>query len=155
MDDIYSAPKASLELPNREVTYAGFWIRTAASLIDTIWLLAITFMLAWFTYGASYFDSTEFIQGYGDFLISYILPFILTILFWYYKSATPGKMILGLKIVDSDTFGKVSKGRLIGRYLGYYLSMLGLFMGFFWIAWDKKKQGWHDKLARTVVIKQS
>jgi len=48
---------------------------------------------------------------------------------------------------------KYSKGRLALRYLGYYVSTIVLFLGFFWVAWDKKKQGWHDKMARTVVIK--
>jgi uncharacterized RDD family membrane protein YckC len=42
---------------------------------------------------------------------------------------------------------------LIGRYFAYYLSTILLGLGFLWIIWDPKKQGWHDKLAGTVVVR--
>ena len=74
------------------------------------------------------------------------------ILFWVARSATPGKMLIRARIVDAATGGKPSIGQLIGRYLGYYVSMLPMFLGFVWIAFDQRKQGWHDKLARTVVV---
>ena len=61
-------------------------------------------------------------------------------------------MILGMKIVDANTLGKASTGKLCLRYLGYYISALIIGLGFFWVGWDQRKQGWHDKLARTVVI---
>jgi len=63
-------------------------------------------------------------------------------------------MIVRAKIVDARTGGKPSTGQLIGRYFGYYLSMIPLFLGFIWVAFDKRKQGWHDKLAGTVVIRR-
>ena len=156
MNDIYSPPQSNVQRDTADtgdVIYAGFWIRFVASIIDSLWLVALTLFLGWMVYGQYYLESEEFLLGYADFLISYVLPFILTLMFWAYKSATPGKMILGLKIVDADGYGKVTKGRLAGRYLGYYLSTLVLCLGFLWVAWDKRKQGWHDKLARTVVIK--
>lgn len=153
MNDIYSPPESDVKRDAVEAVYAGFWIRVVASIIDSIWLLILTLILGWLYYGQYYFDSQEFLLGSVDFVISYVLPLVLTVLFWIYKSATPGKIILGLKIVDAATFGQVSNGRLIGRYLGYYLSTIVLFLGFLWIAWDQRKQGWHDKLAGTVVIK--
>jgi uncharacterized RDD family membrane protein YckC len=42
---------------------------------------------------------------------------------------------------------------LVGRYLGYFVSTIPFGLGLFWIGWDKRKQGWHDKLAGTVVIR--
>ncbi len=66
---------------------------------------------------------------------------------------TPGKIILGLKIVDVDTGGKLSIGKAIGRYVGYIIAVLPLCLGIFWVGIDKRKQGWHDKLAGTVVIR--
>ncbi|TNF86497.1 MAG: RDD family protein [Gammaproteobacteria bacterium] len=154
MDNIYAAPNSDVSPREGEIHYSGFWIRLLASLIDTVWLLILTFALGWMIYGAIYFQSTEFTQGYADLFITYVLPFILTILFWYYKAATPGKMILGMRIVDANTLGKVSTGRLFLRYLSYYISMLALGLGFLWVGWDKRKQGWHDKIARTLVIKE-
>lgn len=73
---------------------------------------------------------------------------------WLYKSATPGKMLFGLKIVGLGSEPNLSVGKSIGRYFAYYLSMLVLFHGFIWVAFDPRKQGWHDKLANTVVVKK-
>lgn len=154
MDDVYATPNSDVSSGEGDVIYSGFWIRVLAALLDSIWLILLTFTLGWMVYGAIYFESTEFSQGYADIIISYVLPFLLTILFWHFKSATPGKMILGIKIVDAKTLGKASTGKLLLRYLGYYVSMIPLLLGIFWVGWDKRKQGWHDKIAGTLVIKE-
>lgn len=60
--------------------------------------------------------------------------------------------MLKLYITDARTGGRPSRRQLVGRYLAYYVSMIPLFLGFFWIGWDKRKQGFHDKLAGTVVV---
>ena len=80
-------------------------------------------------------------------ILQFIVLGIVVIPLWFYRSATPGKMLLNMKIVDADTLGKPSTYRLLLRYFGYIL-----FPGFLWIAVDRRKQGWHDKLANTVVI---
>jgi len=82
-------------------------------------------------------------------------PPIAVIIFWVYKSATPGKMATKLTIVDSKTGGTPTTGQFIGRYLGYYVSMFPLCLGIIWVGIDKRKQGWHDKLAGTVVIRSN
>lgn len=153
MNDIYKTPESDLAFESQEVNYAGFWIRVGASIIDTIWLLLLTLSLGWMIYGAIYFESTELSMGFADIIITYLLPLFLTVMFWIYKSATPGKMMLGLKIVDATTLKKASGGRLFLRYIGYYVSTIVLFLGFLWVIWDSRKQGWHDKMANTVVIK--
>jgi len=136
-----------------EQEYAGFWIRTLAAIIDTIFMLIIIIPVLFAIYGTDYWSSESFVAGFWDFLFQYILPAIAVIIFWIYKSATPGKMITGLTIVDAKTGGKPSTGQFIGRYLGYYVSMIPLFLGIIWVGIDKRKQGWHDKLAGTVVIR--
>lgn len=80
---------------------------------------------------------------------------ILIVGFWIYKQATPGKMAISARIVDARTGGRPSAGRFVIRYLGYFVSMLPLFLGIIWVAFDRRKQGWHDKLARTVVIRST
>ena len=87
-------------------------------------------------------------------VIQFLLGAAAIILFWVYRSTTPGKMIVSAIIVDAETLRRPSSGQLIGRYFGYYLSMLGLGLGFVWIAFDERKQGWHDKLAGTVVVRK-
>lgn len=135
------------------VEYAGFWIRTLASIIDSILVLIIIYPILSLIYGQDYWDNNAFVLGFWDLILSYILPAVAVVIFWVYKSATPGKMALNLSIVDATTGNKPTTGQLIGRYFAYYISMLPLFLGFFWVGFDKRKQGWHDKLAGTVVIK--
>ena len=136
-----------------EVEYAGFWIRVGAALIDTVLVLIITLPILFSIYGTNYLVNDSFFAGFWDALISYILPAIVIIIFWVYKSATPGKMVTKLTIVDAKTGGKPSNGQFIGRYFAYYVSIIPLFLGIIWVGIDKRKQGWHDKLAGTVVIR--
>lgn len=133
--------------------YAGFWIRVAASIVDSIILVLVTSPILYSIYGKEYFKSEGLVVGYWDIIINWIFPAIAVIVFWTYKSATPGKMIVGIKIIDAKTGNPPSPVQSIIRYLGYYVSIIPIMLGIIWIAFDDKKQGWHDKLANTVVIK--
>ena len=133
--------------------YAGFWIRTGASLIDTVLMLIFVTPIITAVYGTKFWSGTIPTQDYWGMTLNYVLPAAVVIVFWVCKSATPGKLLTHLSIVDAKTGDKPSTGQFIGRYLGYYVSMLPLFLGFIWVAFDKRKQGWHDKLAGTVVIR--
>jgi uncharacterized RDD family membrane protein YckC len=71
---------------------------------------------------------------------------------WTWKQTTIGGIVLGLKVARLD--GKpVSFAVALVRGLAAGFSIFVLFLGFLWIAWDKDKQGWHDKIAGTVVLK--
>ena len=135
-------------------TYAGFWIRLWASIIDWILITAITLPMLWSAYGAEYFDSDAFIAGPLDFLLTWIFPAVATILFWIYKAATPGKMAIGARVADVETGKPPTPAQCIGRYFGYFVSALPLGLGFIWVAFDPKRQGFHDKLAGTVVVRR-
>ena len=135
------------------VEYAGFWIRVGAALIDSILVLAVIIPLLVTIYGWGYFGETRLIAGPADFLISWVAPAVAVIAFWLYRQATPGKMLLSLRVVDATTGGTLSIGQSISRYLGYYVSTIPLLLGLIWVGLDKRKQGWHDKLAGTVVIR--
>ena len=63
-------------------------------------------------------------------------------------------MLLKLQVVNAKSMGALTGWQAIGRYVGYMISMVVLLLGFFWIAFDQRKQGWHDKLAGTLVIKK-
>ena len=138
-----------------EQEYAGFWIRTGAAIIDTILILIIVLPVLTAIYGKDYWESESSMLGFWDVRFNYVLPAIAVIVFWSYKSATPGKMATRVTIVDAKTGAKPSTGQFIGRYLGYYVSMIPLFLGIIWVGIDKRKQGWHDKLAGTVVIRNN
>jgi uncharacterized RDD family membrane protein YckC len=145
--------KRKYRVQDENLEYVGFWLRVGASLIDTILLLIILLPIIHLIYGPSYWVSDSLVQGPVDFLLSWVLPAIAVILFWIARQATPGKMAIGAKIVDASTGQPASPGQLVGRYFGYYVSMLPFFLGIFWVAFDAKKQGWHDKLAGTVVVR--
>jgi uncharacterized RDD family membrane protein YckC len=135
-------------------TYAGFWIRLGAALIDGLLWAVIAVPVLWAAYGPEVFGSDRFIHGPVDFLVSWVFPSLATILFWIYKGATPGKMAVHARIVDARTGAHASTGQYIGRYFAYFVSLLPLGLGYLWVAWDDRKQGWHDKLAGTVVVRR-
>ncbi|MCD6093458.1 MAG: RDD family protein [Candidatus Omnitrophica bacterium] len=120
------------------VRLGGFWERFAAYFIDGIILGVASVIL-------------NFIPILGQ-----ILYFLLAILYFPYfygtTGQTPGKKILGLKVVRLDgldlTYGK---GFLRGL-LGYFISGLIFYIGYLMIGWDKKKQGLHDKISGTTVV---
>jgi len=132
--------------------YVGFWKRLGATLIDVLIFGLVSFPLLYAVYGEDIFEPDRMVLGHFDFFLSYIAPAVVTIAFWRYGKATPGKMAISAIIVDARTGGPVPLRRLIGRYFAYVLSALPLGLGFIWIAFDRRKQGWHDKLANTVVI---
>jgi uncharacterized RDD family membrane protein YckC len=133
--------------------YVGFWARVGAALIDSALLLMLVVPLIYWMYGPEYFAEPDTFRGVGDLVINWVLPAVAVIAFWIYRQATPGKIVIGARIVDARTGEPPSTGQLIGRYLGYYVSMLPLFLGLLWVAFDARKQGWHDKLAGTVVVR--
>lgn len=137
-----------------ELEYAGFWWRVVASLIDTILLAIVTLPLLGFVYGPDYWLDSKAVKGPVDFAVSWLLPAVVVVVFWVAKGATPGKLAIRARVVDAKTGGKCSTRQLMGRYFAYFVSTLPFCLGFLWIAFDPKKQGWHDKLAGTVVVRR-
>ena len=135
--------------------YAGFWLRLAAVMIDVILMMIVLYIPLLFIYGQDYLTAEQVIHGFWDVMLTYVLPFIATIWFWVRFMGTPGKMAVRLKVVDASTGDKMSTGQAIGRYFAYILAVLPLGLGLLWIGFDKRKQGWHDKLASTVVIRDT
>ncbi|OGA15752.1 MAG: hypothetical protein A3I63_05160 [Betaproteobacteria bacterium RIFCSPLOWO2_02_FULL_66_14] len=150
-----SSSSSSPEAPvARRVAYVGFWKRAIAVVIDVLILLVISVPLLIAIYGREYLARAQDggMAGFWDFVIQVVMPAVATILFWKYRGATPGKMAISARVVDAETGGTPSTARLVGRYFAYIVSMLPLGLGFLWVAFDRRKQGFHDKLAGTVVI---
>ena len=133
--------------------YAGFWIRLVANIIDLFILLLIPF--------SAYCMVSGFVLRLPLLAISvpkiaFILWFIITIVyfagFWVWRGQTLGKMITGIKVIRTDSSPIEWKHALL-RYLGYIISAMALCIGFIWIAFDSHKQGFHDKIADTYVVK--
>ncbi|MDZ7748200.1 MAG: RDD family protein [Halofilum sp. (in: g-proteobacteria)] len=84
--------------------------------------------------------------------IHQLLPALVLVVGWARYGATPGKVLLELRVVDAATGGRPSPAQALIRLLGYLVSALPLGLGFAWAAVDRDKQALHDKLARTRVV---
>jgi predicted GNAT family N-acyltransferase/uncharacterized RDD family membrane protein YckC len=135
------------------LVYIGFWARLAAALLDTVLWTLIAWPILLGYYGLDYLDKRGLFLGWLDFVVTNVGPCVATVLFWRWKGATPGQMAVGARIIDARTGARPTTAQFIGRYLGFFLSALPLGLGFLWIAFDKRKQGWHDMLAQTVVVR--
>ena len=138
---------------NQNVEYAVFWIRFLASLADGV-LLYIFGLFIRSSFGIDPFNpDTKSSAGIIATLIIAIFGFSYDVLFWvHYDGATPGKKLFGIKITKED--GKpITYAVAIVRYFSKIISIVPFFLGLLWVAWDKKKQGWHDKIAGTVAIR--
>ena len=146
-----------MEDAENSVVYAGFWLRVCAAVIDTILILFLIVIPISMIYGAEnylkYLNNEASFLGVWHFVLEVILPFNLVIWLWLCFSATPGKMLLKLKIIDIKTFEGLNFRQVIVRYFAYLPAILFFFLGIIWVAFDKRKQGWHDKLASTAVIR--
>jgi uncharacterized RDD family membrane protein YckC len=71
---------------------------------------------------------------------------------WTYWGATVGQRVLRLRVVDANTGQPIGVGKALLRWLGLFISFIVCFIGVIWVAFDARKQGWHDKIASTVVV---
>jgi uncharacterized RDD family membrane protein YckC len=147
--------------------YAGFVSRLIAFTLDLIIIGLVTFLFAAFLeliinffnldtvvtdqIGGRFITTLQQLVLLAGTLFSALFGLAYFLFFWVMTGFTPGKGLLGLRIVRTDG-RRVKIGAAVLRFIGYWLSALVLFLGFVWIIVDRRQQGWHDKLGRTVVI---
>jgi uncharacterized RDD family membrane protein YckC len=140
---------------------AGFWIRFLASLIDSV-ILNILLAIVWAPTFFITFRAAASGEAPGalaailpifSFLLTMVLSLGYTLWFWANKGATPGKKMLGLRIVREDGEEPLGWGTAFMRLVGYMVSGFILYIGFLMIAFNPEKQGLHDKIAKTRVLK--
>ncbi|MGD2138129.1 MAG: RDD family protein [Gammaproteobacteria bacterium] len=140
-------------MTERHTCYAGFWRRLAAALIDFLLVTAcgLCALLVWsgITQHANPWDSPATPLNLG---IAGLLAFLLGLWLDARLQGTPGKRLLDCLVVDVHSGGPVSFTQSLRRGLAMPLSALPAGLGFFRIGWNRRKQGWHDRLSDTVVI---
>lgn len=134
-----------------KVEYAGFWRRGISTLLDITLLSLVLMPLAIAFFQPNFFAEKESLQ-LSTTIILELLSCLIFISCWHYWKATPAKLLLECDVVDSRTGEPLSFGQSILRYVGYGLALLPFGLGIFWILFDKRHQGWHDKLAHSIVI---
>jgi uncharacterized RDD family membrane protein YckC len=162
-----SSPPAAAPGIDAVPRWGGFWERFGAYVLDSVVVFVISiaatvvlsFVIAVVQVGAGESEDAaaifveEFILN-GFLLISNLLSFGYFILFWSHHGhgQTLGMRPLNLRVVRTDG-GELSLGRAFIRFIGFTLGSLVLFIGLIWAAFDSRKQGWHDKIADTYVVK--
>jgi uncharacterized RDD family membrane protein YckC len=134
--------------------YAGFWIRVVAYILDSV-ILAIVGGLVGLVMGAVLGASGMDVDLIK--LVSQFLGFLIGIIYfstlWSSNmQASLGQKVCGLRLITTDG-GPVSLGRAIGRYFALILAFLILCIGVIMVAFTERKQGLHDMLVGTYVIK--
>src|SRR5580704_7671584 len=162
----YTGPQTG---PAPGIAYAGFWIRFVALLIDEIILFVPLVIVFFATEGSTVTNYTNCVQSgelttvcssaylgsVGLFeLVALGASAVYSILLWALFGGTLGQRMLGLHVVDAATGQNIGLGRSIGRYVGFVISGIALDIGFIWAAFDGRKQGWHDKIASTFVVRK-
>ncbi len=151
---VIASPAGETAIPSRVLTYAGFWKRFAASILDivitTIGVGTIRFL----------YQMSLLLDGTDDPATLILLDsFIGITLVWIYyavmesssSQGTPGKLALGIRV--TDLYGnRIGFGKASGRYFGKILSILILFFGYFMAAFTERKQGLHDMMAGCLVV---
>lgn len=170
--NLFESPRREAELLQREeiegeeaktetfevLEKGGFWMRLLASIFDFLFLNLISILLL--AFWLSVLKGGKIMVS-SELLLSLFMPYyfltILTSLSYYTilhgsKGQTLGKKIVGLKVVHISG-RSLGFGQAFVRWVGYILCALSLSIGFFWIAFDKNKQGWHDRIANSFVVK--
>lgn len=135
------------KLANAE--YAGFWVRFLAYLIDGV-VYYIIALIALMIIGI---DMMSMTPDPTASLVQILIGLAYWVGFWSWKAATPGKMALGLVVVDGETGEPKGVGGYVLRYIGYFVSSIILGIGFIMIGLTDRKRGLHDMIAGTVVVK--
>jgi uncharacterized RDD family membrane protein YckC len=145
-----------------QVTYGGFWIRLVAYIIDAVIIFIplailgfIIGVIAAASAGAANNSNANAIAGSGASLLVDLIAFVVTVGYFVYfwgKGQTIGMRVFHLRVADAVTGQPIGYGRAALRYLGYIVSALVCYIGLIWAAFDGRKQGWHDKIANTVVL---
>jgi uncharacterized RDD family membrane protein YckC len=126
------------------VNRGGFWVRTGAYILDSI--------IAFIGGAIGYFVGSIVDASLG-LLLYYVIAIGYFVYFWSAGGGqTLGMKALNLKVVRTDG-SQLTIMQAVIRYIGVIVASIPLCIGLIWVAFDENKQGWHDKIAGTYVIR--
>jgi uncharacterized RDD family membrane protein YckC len=142
--------------PMPGLRYAGFWVRLVAWIIDVLVLGVISAALSPLAGGAIVTTTpTGTVVNTGAQELSTLVALVYFVGFWTLRAQTPGMIVFNMRVVRADNGQKIDVARAFLRYVGLIISFIVIFLGVIWVAFDSRKQGWHDKLAGTLVVRPS
>lgn len=132
---------AGMHFDTPKPSYGGFWIRVGAYCLDLI-LLVIVQLIIW-----------QAVDGQAmELLINALFGWLYFAGLEAAMGGTPGKLVLGLRVTGMSG-DNISFLRATGRYFAKIVSGLILGIGFFMVGWTERKQGLHDMMTDTLVVK--
>jgi uncharacterized RDD family membrane protein YckC len=147
--------------PAPGLQYAGFWIRFVSYLIDVVPIGIVGAILNVST-GAGYHcrivgDVSSCNTGTGSLgsWIGFLVLGTYWVLTWSMLGASLGQKALGMSVVDATNGQAIDISKAVLRYAGFVISIIPLAIGLIWAGFDPRKQGWHDKIAGTYVVRQA
>jgi uncharacterized RDD family membrane protein YckC len=156
MDPVLTPPPAPSS-PNLSPVYASVGRRWVAAFVDGVIIglgsLVITIPLSIMA-GVSQNDTLSTVSGMIGQLITLVLSYGYYVYMISSRGQTLGKMALGIKVVKIGTDQKPEfTSAFLREVVGKMLSGIVFGLGYLWAIWDKDKQSWHDKIAKTIVVK--
>ena len=151
----WAAPPPAQTGPAEGLRYAGFWVRVVAFILDAIVLGVLTTALAPLMGGGSVVTNAggTWTINYATNAVGLLIDLVYFVGFWTWRGQSPGMIPFNMRIVMAADGGKIDVVRGLLRYVGLIISFVVLFLGVIWVAFDGRKQGWHDKIAGTVVVR--
>jgi uncharacterized RDD family membrane protein YckC len=147
--------------PAPGLRYAGFWIRFVSYLIDVVPISIVASLLSIPT-GAGFHCATvngvytcDGGTGSLGWWIGLLVLGTYWVLTWSLLGASLGQKALGMSVVDATNGQAIDIGKAVLRYVGFVISLVPLALGLIWAGFDPRKQGWHDKIAGTYVVRQA
>jgi uncharacterized RDD family membrane protein YckC len=177
----WATPAAPAAGPAPGYVYVGFWRRFLATLIDGVLFTFLYFIL--FAIFVSRIDvgtlhvftdinrltgkpvasdaeiiaaTRQLMGGFvGLFGLVFLAHLLYHVIFWSWRGGTLGQLVLGIQVRRESDGRRIGLGRSVLRYVGWLISAWVLYIGLIWAAFDRRKQGWHDKIAGTLVIRRA
>ncbi len=135
--------RRTVGIPQAQVSqdYMGFWIRLAAQILDGI-IVGVAFTIV------------GVLGTFVPILSILILPLTIYVIYKHLKCQTLGRRLVGIEVVD-ELGERISFWRgALREIIGKFVSGIVILLGYIWVAFDHRKQGWHDKIAGTYVVRR-
>ena len=91
---------------------------------------------------------------FAIFALLWLAHILYHVILWSWRGGTLGQLALGIQVRRESDGRRIGLGTAVLRYVGYVISTWALYIGLIWAAFDRRKQGWHDKIAGTLVIRR-
>ncbi len=144
----WQAPEAEVG-PAAGIAFAGPGDRLVAYIVDIIIVSILTGLLSVLTFALAV---TAPFLAILPIIAIIVVPLLYFPYYWSRDGQTPGMKMMGIRVVRDRDGGPVTSGQAILRLIGYWISWFVFGLGYLWIFIDKRRRGWHDLIAGTVVV---